>query len=309
MTSRHWCFTLYGTPQPFLGATELPVGVRYVIYQREKCPDTGRHHWQGYVEFTTPVRLARARRTIGGAPHCEPRRGSREEAREYCRKLDSRCEGHDPIELGTWITGQGARTDIAAAVDIVRSSPSPAGLQLLYDTHPTIMVKYSRGMANALHHYAGRVGRDNPPSVYVHYGNTGTGKTYTVYDRHSLQDVWRAPVSTNNIQWFDGYLGHNIALFDDFDGHHPAITVMLQILDRYPVQVPIKGAHTHFVPEIIYITTNIPFEQWYPDATDVHKAALKRRITEFIRFRYLDGNQSPPGSSEPMDREGDGAPT
>ncbi len=193
------------------------------------------------------------------------------------------------MELGEWRAGgQGTRTDINAALDVIRANPTTEGLRQLYDDHGEVMVKYTNGMANFLHHYAGRKTRDDPPSVYVYYGETGTGKTYTVFNRHGLQNVWRAPVSTSGIQWFDGFLGQDVALFDDFDGAHPAITVMLQVLDRYPVQVPVKKSHTWFMPSTIYITTNIKFEDWYPEASQAHRDALKRRITEFRRFIYMN---------------------
>ena len=91
-------------------------------------------------------------------------------------------------------------------------------------------------------------------------------------------------MSNTGNQWFDGYYGQSNALFDDFDGQHPSITMMLQILDRYPLQAPVKGGFVNWTPTTIYITTNLPFEEWYPDAHAVHREALRRRVTEFKHF-------------------------
>ena len=146
------------------------------------------------------------------------------------------------------------------------------------------MVRYPRGLQGLVNHMASTRVREHPPQVLVCYGPTGSGKTRSVYDNHDLQDVWRAPVANTGHQWFDGYLGQRIALFDDFDGEHPSITVMLQVLDRYPLQVPIKGGFISWYPEIIYITTNISPRRWYKDADSAHRAALLRRITEQRRF-------------------------
>ncbi len=157
----------------------------------------------------------------------------------------------------------------------------------LYDDHGCVMVKYTRGLTAAINHYTGRKTREGPPDVFVHYGDTGSGKTRAVYDTHDLCDLWRAPVSTNNVQWFDGYMGQKVGLFDDFDGQHPAITVMLQVLDRYPLSVPVKTSHCHWSPAIIYITTNVEFSNWYPAASEIHKKALRRRITKFFHFGVL----------------------
>ncbi len=297
MTSRHYCFTLYSDNAPFNGIHQLPsdddTGLRYGVYQLERCPTSQRLHWQGYAEFFSPIRTAQAVRLIGTGAHVERRKGTRDQARDYCMDAAKRAPGTEPIELGDWSRGgPGKRTDIADALTVIRANPSASGLESLYDDHGVVMVKYSKGMANAMQHYRGRISERPVPEVYVHYGPTGTGKTYTVYNRHSVSTVWRAPVSTNNIQWFDGYYGQKVALFDDFDGAHPAITVMLQVLDRYNVQVPVKGSHTFFNPEVIYITTNLPFDEWYPDASDIHKAALKRRVSEFIQFEYIQYDRS-----------------
>jgi hypothetical protein len=72
-----------------------------MIYQEEQCPDTGRIHLQGYVEFDRPMRFGAVRRL----PHLESgecwwgaRKGSREEARDYCDKEESRVEDN-PIRF------------------------------------------------------------------------------------------------------------------------------------------------------------------------------------------------------------------
>ncbi len=230
------------------------------------------------------MRLPAVQRLVGDpAAHFEVARGSRSDCRDYCRKSASRVS--DPVEFGNFTGGgQGRRTDIDDALDVVRAG-GPGLYNALYDSHGSVMVKYTRGMANAINHYIGRRTREGCPTVLVHYGDTGSGKTRYVYDTHDLLDLWRAPVSTSDTAWFDGYLGQSVALLDDFDGHHPALTVMLQVLDRYPLQVPVKGSHAHWLPQTIYITTNVPFRDWYPSSSQAHKAALRRRITRFVHFR------------------------
>lgn len=292
MLSRRWCFTSYAENicHGDLGGTGhvLPEHARYAIFQRERCPETGRLHWQGYIEFTGPMRMRKVQRLIcDERAHMEPARGDRNVCRDYCRKEESRES--PPVELGEFTRGgQGTRNDIGAVLDVIRREPIIANaVRILYDDHGPAMVRYPRGIQAAIQHYASRKTREGPPTVFVHIGEPGSGKTRAVYDNHDMHDVWRAPVSTSNVQWFDGYANHPIVLLDDFDGHHPSITVMLQALDRYPLQVPVKGSHVNWVPTTIYITTNIPFKDWYPEAAEVHRRALKRRITEIIQFTAL----------------------
>lgn len=112
-TARAWCLTFY-VPD---GCRPVPGedACRYFVCQREVCPETGRVHWQAYCEFKEPVRgtklLQAIRVELGdqrfrqlrrGEIHWERRRGRRDQARDYCRKEESRDprEGSGPFECG-----------------------------------------------------------------------------------------------------------------------------------------------------------------------------------------------------------------
>lgn len=52
----------------------------YLVGQREKCPETGREHIQGYVEFEHPQRMDAVKKAIGDAgAHLEVRKGTRDQ--------------------------------------------------------------------------------------------------------------------------------------------------------------------------------------------------------------------------------------
>lgn len=61
---KNWCWTLHDP-------TELEVGklitdhdgISYIVWQEETCPDTGRIHLQGYVQFQEKARLAKAKKS------------------------------------------------------------------------------------------------------------------------------------------------------------------------------------------------------------------------------------------------------
>lgn len=79
--------------------------------------------------------------------------------------------------------------------------------------------------------------------------------------------------------WFDGYDGEESILFDDFVGG-PPVTLMLQILDIYPLRVEVKGGTVQAKWVRVYITSNLEVREWwdgsmYPE----HRAALERRLT------------------------------
>ncbi len=107
--------------------------------------------------------------------------------------------------------------------------------------------------------------RNEELQVTLLIGETGTGKTRWVYDHHETSpDFWRAPLN-NGTMWFDTYDGHKCVLFDDFSGaaSHVSLCTLLQLLDRYPVKVPTKGGHVWFMPNEMFITTNILPKLWY----------------------------------------------
>jgi len=88
---------------------------RYLVWQEEVCPDTGRIHWQGYVEFFRSQRMAAVKKIFGDTVHVEPRRGTAQEADDYCSKDDTRLPGATVTRLGVRSAGAGARTDLKAA--------------------------------------------------------------------------------------------------------------------------------------------------------------------------------------------------
>lgn len=121
MTLRHACFT------SFADTLEIDeTRVRYIIYQREKCPTTDKLHWQGYVELHKSSRIPGIQKAIGDPKaHIQKRRGTQQQAADYCRKDDT-CVG-ERVEWGTLCT-QGTRNDIAAAVDAIKQGSTVVDL-------------------------------------------------------------------------------------------------------------------------------------------------------------------------------------
>lgn len=87
------------------------------------------------------------------------------------------------------------------------------------------------------------------------------------------QEFW----SPGDFQWFDGYLNQPIVIVDDFRGEYP-LPLLLKLLDRYPMQVPIKGGFVNWCPKKVYITSNIRPDIWYQDSDSASVAALLRRF-------------------------------
>ncbi|AGS36210.1 replication-associated protein [Circoviridae 11 LDMD-2013] len=245
----YWCWTLNNyTPEELSHCRTLcdrAEDVTYVCFSRE-VGDSGTPHLQGYLELAAKLRLGGLRKLDGlGRAHLELRKGTQAEAIDYCRK-----DGNETFEEhGTRKTSsQGKRMDLEAVKALLDGG---APLREVADQHFGTFVRYGRGIAQYQLVTAKKRARD--VSVHVLWGAPGVGKTRWIFERHA-DDLWICNDPT--LQWFDGYQGESVVLIDDFRGEaSPAF--MLRLLDRYPLQVPIKGGFTEWRATTIYITSNV----------------------------------------------------
>ncbi len=265
--AHHWCFT-WNNPSNDATYVYAALEPRYLIVQEERGT-TGTRHFQGYVEFSERFTLAGCRRRLPGA-HFEPRAGTREQARAYAQKEDTRTAG--PWEFGTWISGPGARTDLLALRDAVKEGTEDA---VLWEDHFGAMLRSYRAVREYRTVIA-PVRDDVEPDVTVLYGPTGTGKSRLV--RELCGDAyWVSNPSSGQPVWFDGYVGQRTIVLDDFYGWLPN-SVLLRLLDRYPFRANCKGYTVPILASRFFITSNIGPEHWYP--VDRHPfGPLDRRIT------------------------------
>jgi len=261
---RNVCFTLNNPPQDDSQlAIRSDPRVRYLVYGRETAPTTGTRHLQGYVEFSAQLSFNVVRELLAGA-HCEARRGSAQQAADYCKK-----EG-DFHEQGE-ISNPGKRTDLQDACALVTSGGS---LRRVAQDHPETFVRYHRGLAALRLLTQSR--RSDPPTVTVLYGLTGTGKSRTAREMCEDPYVWGPEMGS----WFDGYDAHTNVIFEEFRGQLP-FGFVLRLLDRYDCQVQVKGGSAQFVATTIVITSPVHPREWYTQLADNDKLdQLMRRITE-----------------------------
>lgn len=281
--SKYWLFTLNNPTvegPDFLESAKAFADLTFILFQLE-TGEQGTPHFQGYVEFSERKRLPTLRALIPGA-HWESRKGTQQQSITYCSKEDTRTAG--PWSHGEATqTSQGARTDLTEAVATLRSG----GLKRVREEHPEVFVKFHRGLTALAHSDLPTV-RD-PPEVHLFFGPAGCGKTRSFYDRFAATG---RSIPCSDGFWFDGYEGHTEVLLDDFDGRASKWSLQrcLQVLDRYPLYVPVKGGFTPWVPRIIYITSNFHPSDWY-DWTSRRQqyASLCRRFTQVHWWKQAEG--------------------
>lgn len=100
----------------------------------------------------------------------------------------------------------------------------------------------------------------NPYILYL-AGGYGCGKTCLAANFLGL-DPSQYWISCD-LPWGDGYTGQKIAIFDDIRHGDLKFNKLLRLLDRYPVDVAIKGGEVPFKPSIIILTCpRLPREEW-----------------------------------------------
>lgn len=281
LQGKYWCFTWNNPNIDYVQARDLLKDQQDCVYGCFQLERVSTLHFQGYLEFSKLKRLSQLKR-INPAIHWERRKGSQQQAIDYCTSETYKGEDKGRV-AGPWTFGtpseshQGRRNDILAAVETFKSG----GIRGLAEENPAEFVRYHRGFF-AL---ASLTPPTKPvPEVILHFGPTGVGKTERVFD--SEPDLWPSPVTDG--LWFDGYVGQKSALFDDFAGkfNKLGLAQLLRVLDRYNVQLPTKGGFTWFVPERIYITSNFHPLDWY-DLTGRQQQypALERRFTRVRWWR------------------------
>lgn len=280
-----WCFTSFKAIDHQL--VDDKKEVNYCVFQKEKCPKTGKEHWQGYIEFVKKRRMGAVKEFFNdNGLHLERRKGDRDEARAYCMKEESRIEG--PWEFGDFKSnGQGRRSDLKRCVDELLNGEELSGLLLKY---PETYVRYHRGLKAARFELQLRNQSINRQVITtVHWGPTGTGKTYGVYESHPVSDIYPLTLGGSSV-WFDGYNGQPVLLIDDFYGNRLQKGIpeefLLRMLDRYPLSLQTKGGFTTAAWTRVYITSNIHPKYWYPINYEGHlKPELRRRLTHIYEYK------------------------
>lgn len=276
MQARHWVFTINNPGEDLIDGDAIP-DLKYMVYQQERG-ENGTNHYQGYLEFSKPKRLG-ALKKIFKTAHFELRKGTRDEARDYCMKEDTRVAG--PFEWGTWREEGKKRKERAidtfkAAIDEGKSDKE------LWDSHPWQYLTFHRALGNI--RLLSTSGRDWEMEVEYILGQPGVGKSKTAMAENPGA-YWKSPN-----HWWDGYQGHTTVVMDEFSGKWFRWEYLLKILDRYPMNVEIKGGTVPFLAKKIVITSNrAPWELY--NRWKFPLQALFRRITT---YRLLEGTTEDP---------------
>lgn len=287
---KNWCFTAfkYERLREIIGE-EVPEGVSYIVGQVESCPETGRLHVQGFVQFVKRRSMRQVKQFFGDDnPRLKAIDGTAEENRTYCTKEETRIadsEGGWSFELGTLIS-KGERRDLA---DMGSAALLGESLLSIAESNTASFIRYHGGISRIRQLGQRRRTREfRRVKVFVLWGDSGSGKSALarLYD----EELFSLSCSGDHRLVFDGYEGEKTLLIDDFYGNIK-YQFLLNLLDGHQIQLPCRYANAYAEYDTVILTSNVPPDEWYqglfPSGMSV---ALKRRVTEvFLMECQYDG--------------------
>lgn len=256
-------------------------GIKWYVFQLEEAPTTRTPHFQGAICFKNPKRLSEVKLALNSETvHVEAMKGRENQAAAYCLKEDSRVEG--PWQMGTPGGEQGKRTDIHAMHEAIRAGDD---LDKVIDEHASSFYKYSKAALYVRDRTLKHRDPNKPPYVVLISGPPGVGKTVRAVEFARRRDL-SLYSKTLNGQWFDGYEQQPVVLIDEVDKKNLEFSWLLELLDRYPMSVPIKGSSAKFNSPYIFLTSTTSPVQWYPDKPQSAEQ-IERRIDLWYNYDEL----------------------
>lgn len=239
--------------------------------------ESGTDHFQGAArtkKTNRPTAVAAWLRENVQSAHVESTVGTWAQMMDYISK-----DGGDPIQWGEAPPLTKDTNPFQKIKKLVDDDP-PNLIDLLYEQHTTQMFRCYNGISRYITHARPRDTRE--VKVIWLFGPTGSGKTYSL---PTGKDVyWKPPGN----RWFDGYAGESIVVLDEFRKNFWTFSYMLSLLDKYPLQVEIKGGFVPFRANVIYITAPQHPRMMYCTREDVGQ--LTRRIDHIYECnKTVDG--------------------
>lgn len=262
---RSFCFTINNyTEDVYVLVQDLLRSAKYGIVGRE-VGESGTPHLQGYVQFANPRNFRGVCAALPGG-HVEVAHGTPSQNQAYCSK------GGGSVEFGT-LPSDGGPPEIERWGAVLAHARS-GDFESIAALAPDIYIRHLR-----LLEYVFR----RRPQVLetieglTHHewicGPTGCGKSRTARSENP-----GAYIKDPRTKWWDGYLGEDTVIIDDFDKYQVDQTGdMKRWLDRYPFQAEFKGGMEMIRPRKIIVTSQyLPKEIWREDEKSL--AAVERRV-------------------------------
>lgn len=295
--SSNWVFTLNNYTEQEVAdiSTWVNKGARGIGYSKE-VGESGTPHLQGFICMTKKCGLKKIK-ALNNRMHIEVMRGKIKDSEKYCSKQASlSIIGDMPTEKAPKSKVQEQMWD-----EVKSGSITEAELLQKYGGH---YGRYYKAVGHCLRlaKKPKTYQRIERPANAIWFGPAGSGKTwaaeeFAIQAEHSM---WKMPVSQLKSNWYDGYNGEDIILYDDFRGSCIQPQEFLNLLDGMK-QFPIKGGFVENKSKYLFFTSPDHPINWWPNwyAKDENNwAQVKRRLDKIYQMDTHKGIETDVDSSQ-----------
>jgi len=258
---RSWCFTAWDG-EPTFDEKKM----RYLCFSPEVCPESGKHHLQGFVYFKSQMTLTAVQKylmkTFGSKKgiNLEFTKGTPEENRTYCGGAhydDGKGKVKEPNpEFKEWgdLPKQGSRTDIDSIKDAIMSGETTADDVCL--ENPELFHQCGRTLDRI---QALALRKKTRNGLWMtkgewYYGETGAGKSFTAFKDFDVETHYVVSLSQLARGFWTGYKGQEVVIVNEFRGQI-GFGELMDLVDCYDKRVDVKcGEPVPFLAKKVIIT-------------------------------------------------------
>jgi hypothetical protein len=267
------------------------LGIRLLVFGKEVAPTTGTPHLQGYIHFRpNSSKSMQATHRIPGmrrAALMANQRGTPQQCVDYCTKGEENIPGSEQAKIlgetywqyGT-VPEQGKRTDLQETLKVFTTSGF--NLKQVAIQCPDQFVKYHRGF-QAMASLINDERRSWKTQVIWLHGPTGTGKSMTAYKL--IENGVDCYYKDCHSGWWDGYTTQPVCILDDYRTEMCTFSALLNLLDRYPLSLQVKGSQVQCLFKYLIVTTPKPPASTWAKQDRENLLQLKRRVEHTFQFR------------------------
>lgn len=259
----------------------------------DEIGEQGTYHTHIYVVFSSRVRWSKVKKNFDEA-HIEIAKGSAQSNIEYIKKTGKWAETNKAktnVEgtfeaWGEIPTQRGKKADMEELYEMIKNGYSNAEILAINNDYILNIDKLDKLRTILLIEQYKNERRLDLKIFYI-FGDTNTGKTRGVLDKHGDSNVYRV---TDYQHPFDSYSCQSIIAFEEFRSGI-RISDMLNYCDIYPIELPARYSNKFACYNTVYIISNWSLEMQY---SEVQKnspeswQAFLRRIHE-VHHYHADG--------------------
>jgi len=290
---RAWTFVVnnYNPEQEKHIQLNVSEEARYIVYGREKAPDTGTPHLQGYVYFKN-ARTHRSVRSIIPSSWMEPSNASASKNAEYCKKDgdffeagEMPCDKTEAQKRG----GQGNKERWERVAKLARKGDMTA----IEDQDPQIFILHGQRLKSLYIPDTKTI--DGPMAHEWWVGPSGTGKS------RLLWELYPKHFQKQRNKWWDGYQYEEVVAIEEWSPRNDCTTSNLkEWADRYKFTGEIKGGVLQNLrPKKLIVLSNYTPQQCFLNSEDLEPILRRFTVIYFpnqaphARFRAIDQAEAP----------------